>query len=173
MPSGVYIRSDEHKRKISEYNKTRVFTKETRDKIGLSSRGRVPFNKGKKGLQVAWNKGIPHTEEAKKKMSATKLINRNKKGVVVDHKKRQSIEYVHWRKECLLRDNFTCQKTRISGGLLNVHHINNFSEFPELMFNVDNGITLSQKAHIEFHKIYGKKHNTLEQILEFIESNNK
>jgi len=32
-------------------------------------KGNIPWNAGKKGLQIPWNKGIPHTEEAKQKMS--------------------------------------------------------------------------------------------------------
>ena len=34
--------------------------------------GNEPWNKGKKGLQNAWNKGIPMTEEQKKKLSEAK-----------------------------------------------------------------------------------------------------
>lgn len=33
---------------------------------------------------------------------------------------------------------------------------------------LDNGITLSKKAHKEFHKIYGRKNNTKEQLEEFL-----
>lgn len=33
--------------------------------------GSIPWNKGKKGLQVAWNKGIPCSEETKHKISET------------------------------------------------------------------------------------------------------
>ena len=42
------------------------------------------------------------------------------------------------------------------------------TSFPEMRFAIDNGITLSDKAHREFHKKYGKKNNTKEQIEEFI-----
>jgi hypothetical protein len=34
----------------------RTFTEEHRQKLSLARRGKVPWNKGKKGLQVAWNK---------------------------------------------------------------------------------------------------------------------
>jgi len=33
---------------------------------------------------------------------------------------------------------------------------------------IDNGITLSEKAHREFHKKYGIKNNTNEQLEEFL-----
>jgi len=81
---------------------------------------------------------------------------------------RKSLEYKLWRKAVFERDNFTCQKTGISGGVLNAHHINNFADFPELRLAIDNGITLLEKAHIDFHKIYGKNNNTKEQLDEFL-----
>ena len=35
-------------------------------------------------------------------------------------------------------------------------------------WNIDNGITLSEKAHKEFHRKYGKQNNTLSQLKEFL-----
>ena len=35
----------------------------------------------------------------------------------------------------------------------------------------DNGITLSKKAHKEFHAKYGKTNNTKEQLQEFLSNN--
>ena len=77
---------------------------------------------------------------------------------------RKSIDFRLWREAVFARDNYTCQKTGIKGGRLVAHHINNFAQFPELRFVIDNGITLSKKAHTEFHKIYGTKNNNKEQI---------
>ena len=50
----------------------------------------------------------------------------------------------------LERDNFICQKTGQSGGKLHVHHINNFSEFIELRFSIDNGINFIGKNHTDY-----------------------
>jgi len=62
----------------------------------------------------------------------------------------------------------TCQKYHIRGTNLNPHHIRNFAEYPKLQFVIDNGITLCEKAHKEFHKKYGRKNNNEDQILEFL-----
>ena len=81
---------------------------------------------------------------------------------------RLSIDYSLWRQSVFSRDNWKCQKYGIVGGVLHAHHIKNFRQFPELRFAIDNGITLSTKAHREFHKIYGKEDNTIEQMEEFL-----
>jgi hypothetical protein len=86
------------------------------------------------------------------------------------HKIRYGPEYESWRKNIFIRDNHVCQKYGTKGGNLVAHHVLNFSDYVELRFSVDNGITLSEKAHVEFHKIYGKKNNTREQLNEFIKS---
>lgn len=90
-------------------------------------------------------------------------------GVSPENKKiRHSIELRLWREAVFARDNWTCQKTGERGGRLHPHHIQNFADYPELRFVVDNGITLSELAHREFHKKYGIKNNTKEQLEEFL-----
>ena len=49
-------------------NKNKKASKETRKKMSESKKGKPTWNKGVKG-QVAWNKGIPMSEEQKLKMS--------------------------------------------------------------------------------------------------------
>jgi len=83
---------------------------------------------------------------------------------------RGSIEYSLWRESVFSRDNWTCQKNGIKGGRLHAHHIKNFAQYPELRLSIDNGITLSNKEHRKFHKIYGKKDNAMEQLEEFIKT---
>ena len=114
----------------------------------------------KKGM-IPWNKGL--------KGYLSKEKNPMWKGGITPFRDRvrKGIEYKEWRRACLKRNNFTCQITGQKGGDLVVHHINNFAEFPELRFAIDNGITLSKEVHSKFHKIYGFKNNTMEQLQEF------
>jgi len=154
----------EHKQKISKNNvkfwsgKNR--SPETIEKIRQAKiKNPTKYWLGKKGIRMA-----PKTE--------FKKGNRpwNWKGGVSTEQNRirSSVENRLWRESIFARDNWTCQKYGIKGGKLNPHHIQNFAQFPELRFAIDNGITLSEKAHKEFHKKYGKKNNNLEQLKEFL-----
>lgn len=56
-------------KETTDSSKSYKHTLETRQKISNFSKGHIPWNKGKKGLQTAWNNGIPLTDEARQKMS--------------------------------------------------------------------------------------------------------
>lgn len=118
------------------------------------------------------NFGKPMSDNAKRILSEIHKGSRNhnwKGGISTENNTiRNSQEMRLWRKSVFIRDNFTCQKYKTKGGELESHHINNFADFPELRFAIDNGITFSKKAHDEFHKKYGRKNNTLEQLEEFL-----
>lgn len=124
--------------------------------------------------------GKKHSEETNKKIGFRqkdvheKVSLREKHwnwkgGITPENKKiRNSIEIRLWREAVFARDNWTCQKYGIRGERIIAHHIQNFAQFPELRFAIDNGITLSEKSHKEFHKKYGNKNNTKEQLMEFL-----
>lgn len=82
--------------------------------------------------------------------------------------KRLTYKYHKWRKNCLNRDNYTCQKTWYNWKDLDVHHINNFSSNPDIMHDINNWITLSREEHKKFHLIYWFTNNNLEQLIEFM-----
>lgn len=91
-------------------------------------------------------------------------------------KERRSPEYLKWRNDIIIKDNYTCQCCGKYGGKLNVHHINNYKDNPDLRYDINNGITLCIACHGipikgSFHNIYGTRSNTLEQLEEYI--NNK
>lgn len=74
---------------------------------------------------------------------------------------RGSQEYYNWRLSVWKRDFFTCKKCDKKGKDLNAHHINNWADFTELRFSIDNGVTLCKTCHKELHKLYGQKTNEI------------
>lgn len=58
-------------------------------------------------------------------------------------------------------------------GDLSVHHIYSWNTYKNLRFEINNGITLSKSIHNEFHKIYGKGNNDMNQFIDYIEKYHK
>ena len=114
------------------------------------------WNKGKKGIQKVnsgsfqkghstWNKGL-------KGYMAGALNNKWKGGILQGVRKiRRSTELKDWRIKVFERDNYTCQKCDVKGTKLNAHHIKLFAKYPELRFDVNNGITLCNDCHKKTH----------------------
>jgi hypothetical protein len=147
-------------------------------------RGFIPWNKNKSGvyskktleIMAMKKRGVkrPHTKEWNIKIGESQKGEKGNNWIDGRTPEvmriRNSAEYKLWVKSCMIRDAFTCQKTGQRGGELEVHHINNFADFPELRLAIDNGITFSKKTHKEFHERYGRKNNTHEQLSEFLMS---
>lgn len=86
---------------------------------------------------------------------------------------RKRREYTQWRAEVYERDNYTCQCCGLYGGRLNAHHLNSFASYPDLRFNVDNGITLCTQCHDStepesLHYVYGTHDITPEMLRQYI-----
>lgn len=165
--------SEETKEKLRQQHLGKKLSEEHKEKLRAAHLGKKMSQEAIAKTVVA-NIGRKNTAETRLKMSASTKKGENhpdwKGGVwATEHKRiRKSVEYKLWREAVFLRDNFTCQKTGEKGGKLHPHHILNFSDFPELRFDVDNGVTLSEDAHKEFHKRYGSSNNTKEQLMEFL-----
>ncbi len=56
-------------------------------------------------------------------------------------------DYQDWRIKVFGRDNFTCQMCGDRGGTLNAHHVLPCRNFPDLVYDVNNGITLCWECH--------------------------
>ena len=181
MPSGIY--------------KRKPHTEEARKRMSLSQTGkkRKPHTRKPPTIETRLKmsktrKGMKKSEETKKRMSEAKknmseetkfkigLALKGSKshlwkgGISPENKRiRGSIEYRLWREAVFARDNWTCQKcNKRDGGEIHPHHIKNFAQFPELRFAIDNGIIFCKDCHLEFHKIYGRKNNTKQQLNEFL-----
>ncbi len=127
-------------------------------------KGKDPFINGGRGEVAGWFKG-------KRNEKIRGENNPNWTGGTYGterHKIMGQIEYKLWRDSVFARDGYTCQKTGQVGGDMECHHVLSFSEYPELRFAIDNGITLSKKSHKEFHKKYGMKNNTRQQLEEYL-----
>ena len=168
------------------FNRCKSCELENKKKAYSTEKRRIAFNKRKKKCIGCDNKMSPNSKrcwDCLQKLRLCGAIKTGKQflpgpnhpnwigGISSDVQKiRNSNQASFWKRCCLIRDNFTCQKTGKRGGRLQVHHINNFSEFPELRFVIDNGITLSREEHRNFHKKFGIKNNTLEQLIDFLKS---
>ena len=72
------------------------------------------------------------------------------------HRLRASKRWSEWRKAIFERDGYTCQKCYIKSGIgtpvkLHPHHIKPFAAYPELRFEIGNGITLCEQCHKDTH----------------------
>jgi hypothetical protein len=156
-------------------------SEKTKNKISNSLKGHLGYFKGKhlsnetcKKMSIA-RKGIKFSEEHRKNLQKSHLGQNKGKtynwkgGITSENNRiRTGIETRLWREAVFARDNFTCQKCKIKGNYLTPHHIQNFSQFIELRFAIDNGITFCINCHKEFHKKYGRQNNNKQQINEFI-----
>jgi 5-methylcytosine-specific restriction endonuclease McrA len=104
----------------------------------------------KKGTSIK-----PHSEEHKKRISFS-LHGRNIgergsnwKGGKTNFGKilRDRFEYKEWRNKVYIRDNYTCQICNKVGGKLHAHHIKSFAFYPDLRYDINNGITLCLECH--------------------------
>jgi len=69
---------------------------------------------------------------------------------------RKSLEYKQWRTSVFERDNYICVECKKVGGSLNADHIKEFSNYPHLRFDINNGRTLCLSCHTKTDN-YGEK----------------
>ena len=174
------LHSDEAKEKISVGNKGKKMSEKARKKISIAMTGREVSDETKKKIGN-YRKGKPSPAKGKKWSKEARIRfsksqsgenGNNWKGGLkpVNKRIRAGIEFRLWREAVFARDNWTCQVSGVRGGKLVPHHLQNFAEYPELRFAIDNGVTLSKEEHAAFHKQYGYTKNTVEQFIKFKEN---
>lgn len=148
--------SAETKFKISTNNRRSMLGKKRPDLQTIEARrrmsnlkmGQPAWNKGMKGYMAGpchhWrgiNRSGPNNPVYISDRSKLKKSNDA-------NKDRRSSAYQAWRKEVWKRDGFKC---RISGtdcsGRIEAHHILGYTEYPELRYEINNGITLCRSHH--------------------------
>ncbi len=75
-------------------------------------------------------------------------------GGITEQKSRDNLYegYKEWRKLVYSRDNYTCRQCSSNeSGKLNAHHIKPVNNFPELILEVGNGLTVCTDCHKEIH----------------------
>ena len=137
---GRFIKGNKHSieiiEKISTTKKGKPNNSSTKFKKGY-----IPWNNGKKNPYVTGEK-----------------CNFWKGGITPKNKiLRQSIECREWRLKIFERDSYTCQVCRQIGVYLEAHHIKSWSAFPELRFDIDNGITLCLDCHSKTNNYKGRQ----------------
>jgi hypothetical protein len=103
---------------------------------------------GRKGRKP-WNKGIPTTQECKRRRFKSNKEYWDKIGRVTPEREliKCRKEYLEWRKMVFARDGYRCVICGKTGGEINAHHIKSFKDYPELRVEVSNGITLCRSCH--------------------------
>ena len=173
MPKGIFKLSKEWRRKIGEANKGNKkclgyknalgyrHTEEWKRQNSLRHKGKIVSEETKQkmrenALKQGFGKmgiGKKMSEKAKRKMSESKKGNKNpmwRGGVTSERNKiYNSPQWKLWRLSVFERDKFVCQMPNCNQKerYLEAHHIKQFVNYPELRFDINNGITLCKNCH--------------------------
>ncbi len=66
-------------------------------------------------------------------------------------------KYIQWREAVFKRDNWTCQECGNSGLYIEPHHKQSWAGYPQLRYDINNGVTLCLKCHKKTDNYKGKK----------------
>lgn len=88
--------------------------------------------------------------------------------------KRAYPEYTEWRTQVFERDKYTCQICGDNkGGNLVAHHLNGYHWDKKARVDINNGVTLCERCHNDFHSIYGYGDNNIFQFAQYQEMSSR
>lgn len=122
---------------VSNRNKTYIPTPEARRRMVDGLRKKI------KGVKLSPEVCRARSERLKGSKSHFWKGGKTRESVIL----RNSVEFSIWRNAVYERDDYTCQQCKQRGGKLNAHHIKSWSQYPELRFEVSNGLTLCVPCH--------------------------
>lgn len=144
-------------------------SEEIKKKISKTLKGNIPWNKGKKRPEMMGENNPMNRPEVKIKMSKLMMGENNPgygktgksspswKGencITPLHRRiREFKRYKRWRKIVFERDDYICQNPECQkrGDHLQAHHIFAFAKYPELRFDINNGLTSCIDCHKEVY----------------------
>jgi hypothetical protein len=158
MPSGVYKRTETTKRKMSESRKGYKFSNDSIRKMSESKKGiknpmfkkyfsmetREKMSISKKNMSLETRKKIGDAHRGYKSYNWIKDRTKLKIGRSKDY----DTQYKYWMLAVKKRDGWKCKINNSDcKGRLEAHHILNWVEYPELRYELNNGITLCHAHH--------------------------
>lgn len=148
-------RTVEHRRNLGIANKGKKRTQEFKDRVGDFFRGRPS---PRKGVPLLARRGKLHSEETKRHLSNYWKGKRkgqehprwvdNRNLLAKASEKRNDTSHHEWARNVKMRDKWKCKiENKNCSGRLEAHHILTWREFPELRYQLNNGITLCHAHH--------------------------
>ena len=123
-----------------------------------SKKGKLKSAEHKAKMSAA-HTGILHTAESRANMSAAKQSIRDAYTKMYGEQHKPSFHYLRkWSIQVKERDSYTCVRcnTVATGGSIHAHHIVPKEYFPEVAFDMDNGVTLCSSCHRNIHAFIDK-----------------
>ena len=165
MPTGIYLRTEEHKRNIGltlKGKKKPPRTEEHRRNAAIAQTGKISPLRGRKRLDMVGDKNPMKRMEIRLKLRGEKSYLWKGGITLLRHSIRSLMEYRQWRSDVFTRDNFTCVWCgNNESGNLNADHIKPFGKILEEnkirtleeaiaceeFWNINNGRTLCVPCH--------------------------
>lgn len=165
-----YIRTDEHKKKISESRKGKALGRHSEEsylRMATKLKGRVKSKEHRKKISETLKRKYSNGEivppllgrifslEHRQKLAEARCgkysgeNHPNWQGGITpeNFKIRNSEGFQEWRMRVFVRDNWTCRECGKRSVKLHAHHIKSFAKHQELRFDLENGITLCKPCH--------------------------
>jgi hypothetical protein len=132
------------KKTISELHTNKLVSSQTRQKLSKKATGRKGSLKGVYGKNHPAFKGTPSRDFHN-----------------------PSTDYYIWINAVRERVGRYCCVTGSKKDLV-VHHLYGWNAYPDLRYDITNGIVLTKQIHKEFHDKWGYGNNTKEQFIQFL-----